>query len=95
MRPKDGMSYHSCWNKETESVKATGWKSVRYASLLVFIVMEVLFIAVDAVADENKWFVYLGNQEAKKAPRKNINAAEALPPLPLPADMSCTARNPT
>ena len=36
-------------------------------------------------ADENDWFVYLGTKEAKQAPRKNINAAEALPPLPLPA----------
>jgi len=66
-------------------VKATGWKSFRYPILLFFITIEAFFMTVNAGADENKWFIYLGNQEAKKAPRKNINAAEALPPLPLPA----------
>jgi hypothetical protein len=34
---------------------------------------------------ENDWFVYLGNQTPPKAPPKQISAAEALPPLPLPA----------
>jgi hypothetical protein len=34
---------------------------------------------------ENDWFVYLGNRSAPKAPPKQISAAEALPPLPLPA----------
>jgi len=34
---------------------------------------------------ENDWFVYLGNQAPPKAPPKQISAAEALPPLPLPA----------
>ncbi|MCU0915396.1 MAG: DUF4159 domain-containing protein [Planctomycetes bacterium] len=34
---------------------------------------------------ENDWFVYLGNKAPPKAPPKQINAAEALPPLPLPA----------
>jgi hypothetical protein len=34
---------------------------------------------------ENDWFVYLGNQTPPKAPPKRISAAEALPPLPLPA----------
>ena len=38
-----------------------------------------------AVGDENEWFKYLGTKEAPEAPRRNINAAEALPPLPLPA----------
>jgi len=34
---------------------------------------------------ENDWFVYLGDKSAPKSPRKHISAAEALPPLPLPA----------
>jgi len=85
MRPKNRTSCHSCFKKETKPAQKTGWKSAKCLVFTVLIVMEVLFLAVDAVADENKWFIYLGNQEAKKAPRKNINAAEALPPLPLPA----------
>jgi hypothetical protein len=38
-----------------------------------------------AQTDEKDWFIYLGNKSAPKAPRKHISAAEALPPLPLPA----------
>ncbi len=53
--------------------------------LLVLIGLTLSCWASDSRADENDWFVYLGTKEAKKAPRKNINAAEALPPLPLPA----------
>ncbi len=34
---------------------------------------------------ENDWFIYLGDKAPSKAPPKQINAAEALPPLPLPA----------
>ncbi len=51
----------------------------------VFAAMIISALSIDSKADENDWFVYLGTKEAKKAPRKNINAAEALPPLPLPA----------
>lgn len=47
--------------------------------------MIISTLSIDSKADENDWFVYLGTQEAKKSPRRNINAAEALPPLPLPA----------
>ncbi len=36
-------------------------------------------------ASENDWFVYLGNKTPPKAPPRQISAAEALPPLPLPA----------
>jgi hypothetical protein len=36
-------------------------------------------------ADEDDWFIYLGNETPPKAPPKQISAAEALPPLPLPA----------
>ncbi len=34
---------------------------------------------------ENDWFVYLGDKTPAQAPPKQISAAEALPPLPLPA----------
>src|SRR4030042_1747086 len=49
----------------------------------------VLLAAADCLAaaagGENDWFVYLGNKAPPKAPQKQISAAEALPPLPLPA----------
>ena len=53
--------------------------------VLIFIVVTLSCLAADSRADENDWFIYLGTEEAKKAPRKNINAAEAVAPLPLPA----------
>ncbi|OHB76107.1 MAG: hypothetical protein A2Z25_15795 [Planctomycetes bacterium RBG_16_55_9] len=53
--------------------------------ILIFAVLTCASLGVNSRADENDWFVYLGTKEAKQAPRKNINAAEALPPLPLPA----------
>ena len=34
---------------------------------------------------EDDWFKYLGDKKPFQAPRKNISAAEAMPPLPLPA----------
>jgi len=49
------------------------------------ILLTILMIYVSAKGDEKSWFIYLGNKTPPKAPRKNISAAEALPPLPLPA----------
>jgi hypothetical protein len=40
---------------------------------------------VPAQGKENDWFTYLGNKTKPKAPRRHMSAAEALPPLPLPA----------
>ncbi|MHC4329676.1 MAG: DUF4159 domain-containing protein [Planctomycetota bacterium] len=57
----------------------------RLPMLFVLVAMQVLSGGICCEAGENDWFVYLGTKETKKAPRKNINAAEALPPLPLPA----------
>lgn len=57
-------------------------------SLSVYSICAIFIIgalSTGAGADENDWFVYLGTKEARKAPRKNINAAEAVAPLPLPA----------
>jgi len=53
--------------------------------VLIFIVVTLSCLVGDSRADENDWFIYLGTKEAKKAPRKNISAAEAVAPLPLPA----------
>jgi len=52
---------------------------------IVFVVLLLVFCTFTCHAAEDDWFVYLGTKEALKAPRKSINAAEALPPLPLPA----------
>jgi hypothetical protein len=60
-------------------------KSKMFFVLFIFIAMEIFSAGIDCHAGENDWFKYLGTKEAKKAPRKSINAAEALPPLPLPA----------
>jgi len=40
---------------------------------------------VPAQGEENDWFVYLGDKTAPKAPPKQVSAAEAVAPLPLPA----------
>ena len=56
-----------------------------FFALCIFIAIEIFSIGIDCFAGENDWFKYLGTKEAKKAPRKSMNAAEALPPLPLPA----------
>jgi hypothetical protein len=54
-------------------------------SVISVIVVCVLTASSYAAADESQWFRYLGNKSAPKAPRKGMNAAEAVPPLPLPA----------
>ena len=59
--------------------------SVIRSLLAVLMVQSVFSFGPVCRAEENDWFVYLGTKERAKAPRKNINAAEALPPLPLPA----------
>jgi len=61
-------------------------KSVVPQSRFTWILIVMIFVAyVPAQGKENDWFVYLGNKTAPKAPRKHVSAAEALPPLPLPA----------
>jgi hypothetical protein len=70
-----------------ESRADSGQKAGRRSTIcsMLFVAVAILSFAVDSRADENDWFVYLGTKEAKKSPRKSISAAEALPPLPLPA----------
>jgi len=70
---------------EPKQREQAGRKPTICLMLFVFAAMIIFALSIESKADENDWFVYLGTQEAKKAPRKNINAAEALPPLPLPA----------
>ena len=45
----------------------------------------IFAVCVPAQGKENDWFTYLGNKTKPKAPRRHMSAAEALPPLPLPA----------
>jgi hypothetical protein len=50
-----------------------------------FIIVCVFGVCVPVFGKEDDWFIYLGNKSKSKAPRRHMNAAEALPPLPLPA----------
>ncbi len=64
------------------AAKANAMRTKRAICVLIV----TMFVAsVPAQGKENDWFVYLGNKTTPKAPRKNISAAEALAPLPLPA----------
>ena len=63
-------------------VSAFSFKS-RLRRLLLIVLIFV--VSVPAQGKENDWFTYLGNKTKPKAPRRHMSAAEALPPLPLPA----------
>jgi len=52
---------------------------------LLLYVMGALTSLARAQQNEDDWLIYLGNRSAPQAPRKSMSAAEALPPLPLPA----------
>jgi len=86
MQPKNKRtSNHPCLESKVKSGQKAGQKPAVYLVFFVFIVMAILSANVESKAGENDWFVYLGTKEARKSPRKSISAAEALPPLPLPA----------
>jgi hypothetical protein len=51
----------------------------------LLLIVLIFVVSVPAQGKENDWFTYLGNKTKPKAPRKHMSAAEALPPLPLPA----------
>ena len=53
--------------------------------LMLLHVMNGLSSVASGQQKEDDWFIYLGNRSAPQAPRKSMSAAEALPPLPLPA----------
>ena len=50
-----------------------------------YIIAIALLFCSALTAAEDDWFIYLGDKKPYQAPRKNISAAEAMPPLPLPA----------
>lgn len=77
-------SNHSCRKNDPRKKQHKSQKQTIYLTLFV-LAATIFSFSIDSKADENDWFVYLGTHEAKKSPRKNINAAEALPPLTLPA----------
>jgi hypothetical protein len=52
---------------------------------LVLLIVTMFLGFVPAQGKENDWFIYLGDKTKPKAPRRQMSAAEALPPLPLPA----------
>jgi len=63
-----------------EKNTASNVRSLFLSAVIVFCVL------AEAAGSEDDWFVYLGDKSKKqKAPPKSISAAEALPPLPLPA----------
>jgi len=51
----------------------------------LLLIVFIFAVSVPAQGKENDWFTYLGNKTKPKAPRRHMSAAEALPPLPLPA----------
>jgi len=86
MQPQNEVkSNRLCLTNSAQSPQQETRKSARRVMLVVLVAVEVLSMGVCCRAGENDWFRYLGTKEKKKAPRKGMNAAEALPPLPLPA----------
>ena len=51
----------------------------------LLLIVLIFLVSVPAQGKEDDWFTYLGNKTKPKAPRRHMSAAEALPPLPLPA----------
>lgn len=51
----------------------------------LLLIVLIFVVSVPAQGKESDWFIYLGNKTKPKAPRRHMSAAEALPPLPLPA----------
>ena len=77
---------HSMWSDKATSAVRREQQSLACKWEVAWLMIVVLVVSyVPAQGDENDWFIYLGNRTAPKAPRKHISAAEALPPLPLPA----------
>ncbi len=72
----------ACVSAFSFSVRSPKDKSWLRGLLLIVLIFAV---CVPAQGKENDWFTYLGNKAKPKAPRRHMSAAEALPPLPLPA----------
>jgi len=86
MQPKNGRTPRRfCLPRRLKSRKRTGWALGIQRTFAVFIIAVFCGWSAGSRAGENDWFKYLGTKEAPQAPRRNINAAEAVAPLPLPA----------
>ena len=86
MKPQDeAKSNHRCRQNSVGGSRRARGRSAGWLVLFGLIATEVFSVGLCCRAGENDWFKYLGTKEQKKAPRKQMNAAEALPPLPLPA----------
>lgn len=51
----------------------------------IILIVCIFGICAPGLGKEDDWFTYLGNKTQSKAPQRQMSAAEALPPLPLPA----------
>lgn len=68
--------------KTVDAFRSFSFKSCLRGLLLIVCIFAV---SVPAQGKENDWFIYLGDKTEPKAPPRQMSAAEALPPLPLPA----------
>ncbi len=76
------LSVEDPFQQEEMCISAFSFKSWLRGFLLIFL---IFVMCVPAQGKEDDWFTYLGNKTKPKAPRRHMSAAEALPPLPLPA----------
>lgn len=79
MKTEEVIDVFGSFSFSVRSPKDKSWLK----GLLLIVLMFVVY--VPAQGKESDWFIYLGNKTKPKAPRRHMSAAEALPPLPLPA----------
>ena len=79
MNTKRTVNVFQSFSFSVRSLKDKSWFPGPLLIIFIFVV------CVPAMGKEDDWLTYLGNKTQPKAPRRNISAAEALPPLPLPA----------
>ncbi len=79
MKTEKAIDVFGAFSFSVRSPKDKSWLKGLLLIVLIFLVY------VPAHGKESDWFIYLGNKTKPKAPRRHMSAAEALPPLPLPA----------
>ncbi|MCH7556913.1 MAG: DUF4159 domain-containing protein [Planctomycetes bacterium] len=79
METKKTADVFGSFSFSVRSPKDKSWLKGLLLIALIFVVY------VPAQGKESDWFIYLGNKTKAKSPRRHMSAAEALPPLPLPA----------
>jgi len=79
MKTEEVIDVFGSFSFSVRSPKDKSWLKGLLLIVLIFVVY------VPAQGKESDWFIYLGNKTKPKAPRRHMSAAEALPPLPLPA----------